>query len=60
MSNGELLYLSLVLGVFLSFIVILAYGIIASSQARRARQGMVTVRETTAPQSYTPAPRQAA
>jgi hypothetical protein len=55
MSNGEMLYLALVLGVFFSFILVLTYGIISSAQARKVRAGVMTARTTTASHSHTPA-----
>lgn len=54
MSNGEMLYLALVLGVFFSFIAMLSYGIIVSAQARKMRAGVVAARM----QAPSPLPRQ--
>ncbi|MCA0200082.1 MAG: hypothetical protein LCH56_04505 [Proteobacteria bacterium] len=54
MSNGETLYLTLVLGVFFSFIAVLAYGIISSAQARKARAGLADASTATASRPHTP------
>ncbi len=44
MSDGEMLYLTLVLGVFSCFIVAMVYGIVSSAQARKMRAGSEAAR----------------
>lgn len=55
MSNGEMLYLSLVLFGFFSFVVVLAYGIVSSASARKASVAGRAIERSTAPHLTTPA-----